>query len=217
MAAALVSVLAVGCSGHSRPAALPVIVPASSIAGTPTSSATVSAPPAPVSSASAIASSASLVSPSSSGSAVGSDSTTGPFGPDPAAARRAAEQVVHDYYAAINTTIRSGKTIGLEESFLPTCALCAREIAAYRTVFDVGNALTDGLIVVNNARAVGVGQSNVITVRTSITEAAGTVVDKKGAVVRSFPSSTNPNLLVEVKITTTGRLIVADIGQLATS
>lgn len=215
MAAALVSVLAIGCSGHSRPSALPAAVPATSTAGTPTSSAIPSLPVA-VSSASATASSAIPVSPSSSGSSVGSDSTTGPFGPDPAAARRAAEQVVHDYYATVNTSIRTRDLTGLQKSFLPTCLLCAREIATYKAVFDAGNSVRGGLIVVNDARAVGVGQSNVITVRTSITEAASAVVGKEGQVLKSFPAATNPNLLFEVKITAAGRIVVADVGQLAT-
>ncbi len=147
---------------------------------------------------------------------MGSDSTTGPFGPDPASARRAAEKVVHDYYATVNAAIRTGDLSELEKSFLPTCSLCAREIATYKAVFDAGSSVWGGLIVVNDARAVGVGQSNVITVHTSITEGASAVVGKEGQVLKSFPAATNPNLLFEVKITATGRIVVADVGQLAT-
>jgi hypothetical protein len=210
VAAVLVSVLAVGCSGHSRPAALPAAVPASSIAGTPTNSATPTPSVAAASTASAVASSASSVSPSSSASSVGSDSTSGPFGPDPAAARRAAEQVVHDYYAAVNTAIRSRDFRPLEKRFLPSCAACVQEVSGFQRIFAVANVVNGGQLAVNSSVAGGVGESNLITVRASVTEASGKIVDRTGSTVDSFNSSSSM-LDFDVKRMPTGEFIVANI------
>jgi hypothetical protein len=204
--------LAVGCSGHSRPAALAAVVPATSPAGTPTGSA-IPSPPAAVSSASAIASSSAPVSPSSSGSSVGSDSTTGPFGPDPAAARRAAEQVVHDYYATVNASIRSRDFRPLEKRFLPSCALCAQEVTSFQRIFAAGNSLAGGGLAVNSSVAGGVGESNLITVRTSVTEASGTIAGRNGSVVDSFDASSSI-VDFDVKRLPTGEFIVANITRL---
>jgi hypothetical protein len=120
---------------------------------------------------------------------------------------------VHDYYAAVNRTIQTGDISAIEKRFLPSCSLCAKEVAAYRGVFGVGNSIKGGLIVVNSAVAGGVGDSNVIPVLTSITEAPTSIVDSKGKVLKTYPSSTNPNLLFEIKVTTSGKLTVAAIDQ----
>jgi hypothetical protein len=144
---------------------------------------------------------------------VGSDSTTGPFGPDPAAARRAAEQVVHDYYATVNASIRSRDFRPLEKRFLPSCSLCTQEVSGYQRIFGVGNSVSDGQLALSQVVAGGVGGSNVITVRASLTEASGRIVDSRGRTVESFDSS-SAVLDIDVKRTTSGQFIVANVTRL---
>jgi hypothetical protein len=177
-----------GCSGHSRPTAVPVSsVASSSRPQGPAPSknsvpAVESANPAPVSSASVATSAAASTDPSAE------------------VQKAAAVGVVQAFFAGVNHQTDTGDQAAVIATFTTKCNLCVQEVGS------IADQLTGGRTIRGTAyRTLAVNQvwqsaPRIVTVEITVMEAAGELLDARGKVLRTFAATAPARLVFQVAL-----------------
>ncbi len=202
------------CDSRSKPSSVPPPIqqPAASGSATPTAdvtpgtgspSSTIS--PLPTGTSTTLA----------SASAHPTDTTASPDSPTGITSNgnaAAAEQVVQNYYRALNSAAAGGSIADMESYYLPECEYCANVTSNLQKLLASRHTLKGLKNEVDTAVALPSGSSGVINIETSLEETAGQRLDSTGAVVNTYDAHAAVALVIAVRNVNGSDKIISVIG-----